>query len=84
MCAKREAVGFLDRYLEFIAAEGRVYSIKGSTGGEGFASDIAKSHYSVETPRPLDDRRIKALGSIGGSDRDQTILGWRTPSRQIE
>ena len=36
---------------------------------------IAKSHYAVETPRPFDNRRIKALGSIGGGDRDHPIFG---------
>jgi len=70
---EREAVGFLDRYLEFITGEDRakpklILPAKACIG-------IAKSDYAVETPRPLDNRRIKALGSIGGSDRDQAILG---------
>ena len=69
----REALGFLDRYLEFIAGKDRikpkvVLAAKVCIG-------ISKSHYSVETPRPLDNRRIKALGSIGGGDRDYPIFG---------
>src|SRR5438105_14392200 len=70
---EREAVGFFYRYLEFIAGENRVkptvvLPAKVCIG-------IAESHYSVETPRPLDNRLIQALGSIGGGDRDHTIFG---------
>ena len=72
MC-EREALGFLYRYLEFVAGEDRVkleivLAAKVCIG-------IAKSHYSVETPLPLDNRRIEALGSIGGGDRDHPIFG---------
>src|SRR5258708_34920892 len=68
-----ETVGFLYRYLEFIARENGVKPKVVLAAKVRIR--IAKSHYSVETPRPLDNRLIEALGGIGGGDRDHPIFG---------